>query len=816
MNLKLPTIIKDCQATVHTSSAIAFDLVEIHEIVFDTRKIKAVSASLFLCLAKHESDILHHINKAEEKGITIFLIPDGLTLPESDSIFLQVPDVIVAIQSIARKHRNRIAFTSIGITGSNGKTIIKEWLAQLLEIQFKVTKSPASYNSQLGVPLSVLLLEEDTKFGVFEAGISKIGEMQHIESIIKSDIGILTNIGDAHSAGFKDQKEKLLEKLKLFRSSKKLIFEEGDLIQESFIRLHNNKAELISWSLNHKSSQYFVEIDKNSDFALIHISGKHKLSAVFYLLDKASIKNVIHVIIAGLEIGLHPSYIIDRVKYMEPVSMRLVMKKAIRNCLIIDDSYNADLTSLENALDFANEQKKSRKLHLILTEFDQIKQDEQYYQKLGMIISQYKVDRISYVGTSKPVLIHSSKIEYYKNITALKRELISSPPENETLLMKGARRFQLDHLIADLNVKSHRTELIIDLNAISHNVKNYQAKMNQETLIMAVIKAGAYGSDSVSLAKHLLRCGIQYLAVAYYDEAIELRQEGISSPIMIMNPDPSLSYLAEQYDLELEIYSLDQLEKIIESSNHNLKIHIKIDSGMHRLGLRQKEMGQLKTLLKKSENLIVKSIFSHLSSAEDKKEDEFTRQQYDYFDQLSQQLLDSKITAIDPKKVWRHICNSNAALRFPEYHLGMIRLGIGLYGYIPDYNFKLAHCLKTYIAQVKDIEKGESVGYNRSFIADSDMRIATLCIGYADGISRKTGNGKINFSINGLPVRTVGNISMDTCSVDVTGMNVETGDEVIIFDSLESFNTLCELSEKTAYEFISGIGTRVVRTYIKE
>ncbi|MDA9773608.1 bifunctional UDP-N-acetylmuramoyl-tripeptide:D-alanyl-D-alanine ligase/alanine racemase [Saprospiraceae bacterium] len=815
MSILLSTIIDDSQANVITAASLSFDNIVVKEFIFDTRKVVEVSDALFLCLAKNHKDILHHISKAEAKGIHIFLVPKGISLPESKSIFLEVNDVISSIQEIATKHRDRHSVKVIGITGSNGKTIIKEWLAQLLEIQFDITKSPASFNSQLGVPLSVLLLNQNTDFGIFEAGISQPKEMAKLQPIINCSLGILTNIGDAHDIGFKNQDQKLVEKLQLFSESNQLIFEETTTIDKKKISNHC-AAELISWSTANNDTDYTIEVDKNQDFVLLHIAGKHKLSAIFYLTDKASIKNVIHVIIAGLELGLHSSYIIDRVKFLEAVSMRLVMKKALRNCIVIDDSYNADLTSLENALDFAKEQKKKRLLHLILTEFDQIKQDEQYYQRLGEIINKHSVDKISYIGATKPVLIHSEKINYFRTSQELQQQVKDNPPENETLLLKGARRFQLDNIIADLHAKSHRTEFVIDLNAISNNVKAYRDIIGPEVKIMAVIKAGAYGSDSISLAKHLLRCGVEYLAVAYYDEAIELRKEGISSPIMIMNPDPSLTYIAEQYDLELEIYSNDQLRSILKSTKHHLKLHLKIDSGMHRLGFRKEDKDELLLILNNENRVDVKSIFSHFSSAEDEKEDHFTQDQHIYFDELSKLLLESNTPAINPEKVWRHICNSHAAVRFPKFHYGMVRLGIGLYGYLSDPAFELAHTLKTYVAQVKQINAGDSVGYNRNFIANRPMQIATLCIGYADGLSRKIGNGKTHFFIQGMEVETVGNISMDTCSVNITGMNVNSGDEVIIYNSRKTFNDLASLSEKSPYEMISGIGQRVVRTYIKE
>ena len=824
MQLTLPTIIQDTHARVHTQSLRAFDTVKVRELVFDTRKVQFVDDALFLCLAKNKTDILHHIKKAEEKDIKIFLVPEGLVLPKSRSIFLVVENVIDAVQKIAIAHRNRFECKVVGITGSNGKTIIKEWLSQLLEMQFHVTKSPASFNSQLGVPLSVLGLHEETDFGIFEAGISEVNEMQKLQPIIDCDLGILTNIGDAHEAGFQNNHEKLVQKLQLFRNASKLIFEEEGELTKPVIS-HVVKCELINWSMSTSHADYFVKVDKNPDFTLIHISQKHELTVIFYLSDLASIKNVIHVIIAGLELGLHPSYIIDKVKYLEAVSMRLVMKKALRNCIVIDDSYNADLASLENALDFAHEQKKHRLLHLILTEFDQIRQDETYFQRLSAIISKYDIHHLSYIGHTQPVLIHSSKISYYETPELLKIELEENPPENEAILIKGARRFRLDRLIADMRSKSHRTELIISLDDIKNNIKHFRSLIPSKTKIMAVIKAGAYGSDSVTLAKHLLRCGIEYLGVAYYDEGLELRKEGISAPMMIMNPDPQLTYLAEQNNLELEVYSLDQMNRILSTVSHKLKLHLKIDSGMHRLGLVYDDLPALKKIIEDNDHIEIKSIFSHFSSAEDEGEDDFTKVQNSYFLRCYDFLIGEQIKTDDLfqaaslptlKHIPKHICNSNATMRFPQYHYDMVRLGIGLYGYLKNGHLVLAHKLKTYVAQVKSVKKGESVGYNRNFIADKDIKVATLCIGYADGISRKLGHGKASFTLQGKEVSTVGNISMDTCSVDVTDMFVRAGEEVIIYDSVEKFNQLIAVSEKSAYEFISGIGSRVVRSYEKE
>lgn len=791
----------------------------IKEIVFDSRKSVRTGHALFVGLSTDPFALVEHVEEAFDKGVLFCLTSNSLVKelsnglkPELLNHLLFVPDVLSALQKLAKSHRLQYDIPLIGITGSNGKTIVKEWLSQVLDLDHQLCKSPASYNSQLGVALSLLELEERHDIGVFEAGISKDGEMRQLSEMIQCNFGILTNIGDAHDVGFLNREHKFKEKWKLFNFAEKVILEKTELIDEYLSQVEIPKFQsLVSWSRETRDADYFVQCTNQNQGIQIKIEGRNTFEVDFHLVDRASVSNIIHVIIASLELGLTQRQISTRIAGLEPVSMRMLLKKVSRNCLLIDDSYNADLTSLENALDFAQEQKKERKLYLILSDFEQVRQDQAYFNTLKELIERQQIDLLYYVGEDLAFSLEGIPIRQFDDESGLRAELDNHPPEDALILLKGARKYQLDQLIRNFEVKSHRTTLEISLDAIRYNLQRYRSMHDQRPKMMAVIKAGAYGSDSIPLAKHLLRCGIDYLAVAYFDEAIELREEGIDGPIMIMNPDPSQEYLAAKYDLELEIYSLEQLEAFLNHANEYLKIHLKIDSGMNRLGFKKADLPKAIELIKENRGVEVKSIFSHFAAAEDPQQDVFTEHQYQYF-RTCFEFLKAELSLDD---TMQHICNSNAAVRFKSYQHDMIRLGIGLYGYVPNEEFQMAHKLCTYIAQIKHIEKGDSVGYNRSFIASSDMKIATLSIGYADGLSRKLGNGNACFYGQGKELPTVGHISMDTCVIDITNLDFKAGDEIVIFETISQFNQFCKASQKTAYEVMSNIGTRVVRNYVR-
>ena len=783
----------------------------IESFVFDTRKIYKTNNAIFLCLARSEKEILKHMEQAELLGIRCFICPKRIAFNSSKSIILQVDNVLIAFQKLAKQHRETYAIPIVGITGSNGKTIIKEWLSQILDSSYNVCKSPASYNSQLGVPLSLMNLKESSEIGVFEAGISKKNEMLSLNRIIQPNIGILSNIGDAHSEGFGNIEEKLFEKLLLFKNCQKLIIESTPIIENTLQDWNQSETEIIRWSTLDSSTDIFVETNKDKEGTFLEFHGNIKNQIHIPFQDNASVKNCIHVIICAIEIGLDFEKIQKEINFLEAVSMRLSLTKGKHNCLIINDSYNADLTSLENALDFANEQREDRALHLVLTEFDQIKRNNNYFNNRAKILSKFPIQKVHFIGQKDSLSLENIDVVKYQSIESLLQKFRKIPVKNCLILLKGARRFHLETLNAELELQAHRTELTISLDAIANNVKIFRDKTTSSTQILAVIKASAYGADSVALAKHLVKNGVQRLAVAYYEEAKELREEGVLTPLMIMNPDPIHSRLAKLHNLELEIYSLDQLKSIVSFGGIEQNIHLKIETGMNRLGFSSYDLQDLIHYLTTHPKIKITSIFSHFACAEDSNEDAFTHEQNRQLS-IAYETISQAIGYMPIK----HICNSNAAARFPNYHHDMIRLGIGLYGYLSIPSLQIAHGLFSYIAQVKTIFPGDSVGYNRTFVADKKMKIATVSIGYADGLSRKLGNGNFAFEIQGKKAPTIGSISMDTCAVDVTEIVVQAGDRVTLFDTFKSFYKMASVSEKSTYELISGIGTRVVRRFVKE
>ncbi len=767
----------------------------IDHIMFDSRKQNLGTCTLFLALGGDDK----HISEARAKGVRIFMLNSEPEIIGKDEIYLITDNVLLSFQKIAKAYRVKQNGLFIGITGTNGKTITKEWTHSILNKYSSTYKSPGSYNSQLGVPLSILGIEEEVNYAIIEAGISRPGEMKLLESIIQPNIGILTTMGDAHSEGFDSFNQKLKEKIILFRDCEKLIYESNEKVGE----LNYNAlldVEKISWSKTKNSTLYKVSVEKENNAKII-ISGKKRASFIFPFKDEASISNIIHVIILCLELGLTEEEIQAHLMDIRPVSMRLELMKAPRNCLLINDSYNSDIISLHSALEFAMMQKNDRGLTLILSEFDDQKDNKQFYDRLLQLIQSYPVDQFFYVG--KP----SNSLDYdllFEDTSSLLNYLIKNKLESQLILIKGARRYRLEHIAIFLQENPHRTILETKLESISDNMKYFKSLGEAKHKIMAVVKAGAYGSDSIRIGKYLDNFGIDYLAVAFIEEGIELRKEGIKKPIMVMNPDPSLFFLAAEYDLEPEIFSISQLEKVDFSKKIN--IHINIDSGMNRLGFKEGELDELVSFLKDKKSVRVASIFSHLSSSDEYKKETLNRGQAYYFDRCFEKLEDK--LGYRPLK---HICNSHGAIYFPEMHYDMIRVGIGMHGLIAEEGLTCSHRLVTFIAQIKQVKKGESVGYNQGFIADKDMKTATISIGYADGISRKHGKGNSSFYINGMAHKTVGNIAMDTCIIDISGMDVKSGDEVVIFENKEQLFSLCEIAEVIPYEFLCGIGKRVAR-----
>ena len=777
MQLRLTDMIIEGITQIHSEiSKEEIDSKVIDHVMYDSRMHNVGKEALFLGLASNKK----HMEQARDKGVRIFMLN---FLPEQrleNEIYIECQDVLKSFQDIAQQYRKNHKATYIGITGSNGKTITKEWIYTLVKQSFLSSKSPASYNSQLGVPLSLLGIEKGVELAIIEAGISKKNEMSKLEQMIHPDIGVLTTMGDAHAEGFNSFEEKLSEKLKLFRSCKKIIFERTKEIDEAvFSELES--AELISWSKDKNSGTYHVGI-KIKDETTLTISGKHSAEFKFPLRDNASISNILHVIILSLELSIPIDKIQEQLYHIRPISMRLELMKAPQNCLLINDSYNADLTSLQSALEFAMTQKNKRGLTLILSEFDDQVSNLQFYTRLNNLLKSYSIDNFYYVGKN-----HSS-LDYdmlFEKTSDLLNFLIKNKPQSELILIKGARRFKFETIASYLQENPHRTILQTKLSSVSKNIKYFKSLGEGKHKIMAVVKAGAYGSDSVRIGKHLENFGVDYLAVAYIEEGIELRNEGIKKAIMVMNPDPSLFSLAAEYDLEPEIFSIEQLKEI--DFFKEFRIHVNIDSGMNRLGFKQEQLDELIEFISMNKSIKVSSIFSHLSSSDEESKSDVSRSQARYFTECYDKLEEA--LGYSPIK---HLCNSYGALHFPEMHFDMIRVGIGMHGLIKNEMLECSHRLISFVAQVKEVKKGESVGYNQGFTAVRDMKTATVSIGYADGISRKHGNGNSSYYIDGVAYKTVGKIAMDTSIIDVTGSEVKEGDEVVIFENREQLFELCK------------------------
>jgi alanine racemase len=731
---------------------------------------------------------------------------------------------------MARSHREKFSIPVIGITGSNGKTIVKEWLYQLLSNDRKTVRSPKSYNSQIGVPLSVWQLDPRYEIAIFEAGISEPDEMDKIQTIIKPTIGIFTNIGEAHGENFLSTQQKVGEKLKLFTRSETLIYcLDHSEIFEIIIRSGIQKIiKTFSWSRQKTDADLFIKEISGNETVFTKIRGifrGREISIRIPFTDEASIENAIHCWAAMLLLGYDPGEVSPRFEALQPIAMRLELKDGINHCTIINDSYNSDINSLGIAIDFLRQQANHRKKTIILSDILQSGKDEdELYGRIAEIMVTNKINRLIGIGPAIAKQMDKFQLEkeFYPSTEDFLHRFSFTAFSNEVILLKGARVFEFEQISQALQQKTHETVLEINLNALVHNLNYYRSIVRPDTKIMAMVKAFSYGIGSFEVANALQFHRIDYLAVAYADEGVELRKAGITAPIMVMNPDEESFDQIIAHSLEPEIYSfriLDKLEKAIKKNilpkNKPVKIHIKLDSGMHRLGFLEDEVPELVTRLLANNMLYAESVFSHLAASEDAGADEFTLQQIDVFERMSRQITES---ATHP--VFRHILNSAGISRFPQAQYEMVRLGISLYGVatLDSEQSKLESVarLKSTISQVKEIKKGDSVGYNRAFIADQDIRIAIVPIGYADGLSRSLSNGRGHLFVNRTMAPIVGHVCMDMCMLDLTGIVAQEGDEVTVFGPERPLKDLADEMGTIPYEVLSGLSRRVKRVYYHE
>ena len=809
-------------------------------IFFDSRKVFFPSTSLFIALKGPRRNGHNFIPELYKKGIRNFIVCEEIDpgeYPAANILF--VKDGLSALQQLAAFHRKKFDIPVIGITGSNGKTIVKEWLYQLLQPNFNIVRSPKSYNSQIGVPLSVWEMNKQHTLGIFEAGISQPGEMDKLNEIIQPTIGILTNIGEAHSEGFESIDQKVQEKIKLFNTAELVIYCSDEWVADKAIVLKYESIthktgkypfRIFSWGKIQKADLQVLEINKNKNGTEIIASYQNAETAIqIPFTDDASIQNAITCWCVMLHLGIKDTVIAKRMKVLQPVNMRLELKKGINHCTIINDSYSADLNSLHIALDFLKQMGGVAKSSIILSDFFQTgMNDEELYARIAADLSQHKIDRVIGIGMniSKHLKFendsstHMIQSEFYPSTEDFISRFRFSDFRDEAILVKGARVFSFEQIIQLLELKVHQTELEINLNAVAHNLQQYQKLLQPSTKLMAMVKAFAYGSGGAEIANTLQYHKVDYLGVAYADEGMELRKAGITLPMMVMNAEKETFEALVNHQLEPVIFSFTMLRMLDgflkREGIKNYPVHLEIETGMNRLGFAMQDIEHLCKQLTTTSSFRVQSVFSHLAASEDPMQDEFTNRQYELFKQACNVLHDHL-----GYRFLRHLSNSAAILRHRQMQLDMVRLGIGLYGVDSAVTGKLdlqpVATLKSTIAQIRQLKAGETVGYNRKGIIERDSVIATVSIGYADGFSRKFGNGAGKILIRGHLAPVIGTVCMDMTMVDVTDIpGAKQGDEVIIFGKDISIQDLANWAGTIPYEIMTGISERVKRVYYEE
>ena len=790
----------------------------VDSISIDSRSLQNDENTLFFALYGPNHDGHLFIEELIAKGVSHFVvkkIPEGLELKAK---FLIVEDTLDALQKFAAYYRSQFDFPIIGITGSNGKTIIKEWLNFLLSPDYNIIRSPKSYNSQVGVPLSILGINEKHNLGIFEAGISQMHEMDKLQKIIQPTIGILSNIGSAHDEGFSSVAEKIKEKLKLFISVNVLILNKNKTIC-AFI---NPKIKQFSWCSDDKSADVFITKKNIGEVTELHVTYREETFPITIpFQDQASIENAIHCMMVMLYFGYNHKVIQARMALLYPVEMRLKVKNGIYNCTLIDDSYSSDFQSLKIALDFLENQKQHKKKTLILSDiFQSGLGNEELYSLVSQLIISNKINRV--IGIGETITQYKNKFINcitFKNVSDFTNAFEKLNFENETILIKGARNFHFEEIVSMLEEKTHETVLEINLNAISHNLTFYKSKLDPKTKMMVMVKAFGYGNGGFEIAKLLEHHKVDYLGVAFADEGISLKNAGIRVPIMVLNPETTSFTAIIQHHLEPEIYSVKGLKAFLKIAEQkklkHFPIHIKIDTGMHRLGFEEDNLEDLIQILKGNETVQIKSILSHMATSDDLNHDAFSKSQIALFEKLSTQIqIELNIKPI------RHILNTSGITNYPEAQYDMVRLGIGLYGISNDEEeqkeLENVGTLKSVISQIRTIDKGESVGYGRRFIADRSTKVATIPIGYADGIRRSWGNGVGYVTINGKQAKIIGSICMDMLMVDVTDIDCKEGNTVIVFGENPTVPFMAKQLNTIPYEILTSISQRVKRVFFRE
>ena len=795
-------------------------------LLLDSRKIISPLNSLFFAIKGKRHDGHKFVADLYREGVRNFIVEKQAQFNAShyyEANIIEVDNAVTALQEVAAFHRSQFAVPVIGITGSNGKTIVKEWLSQLLAKDYNIVRSPKSYNSQTGVPLSVWEMNEQHTLGIFEAGISLPGEMERLQKVIQPTIGLFTTIGTAHDEGFESRKQKIDEKLKLFKGVEVLFYHKDYQELDSEINKNYPSLKKFTWSFKLPADLLIKEARKDGRKTTIHaLYQGQSLNFTIPFSDDASIENVLHGVAVLLYFNTEPHELQARLQGLHNIAMRLELKEGINSCYIVDDTYNNDLAGLSIAINFLDQQKQKEAKTVILSDLLESGMEEaDLYKKIGRMMKEKNIDR--FIGIGETISRNKNAFQlnssFYKSTEEFLAELNEESFKEEMILVKGARVFRFEKIIRRLQQKAHGTVLEVNLDALSNNLNFYRGRLKPQTKIMVMVKAFAYGSGSFEVANLLQFHRVDYLAVAYADEGALLRENGISLPIMVMNPSATTFDKMFQYNLEPEIYTFKILKECLDFLKANevsAKIHLKIDTGMKRLGFEEKDIKELAIILKQeASRLQIASIFTHLAGADEEEHNSFTRQQMDKFKQMAHYLED-KLGI----KTIKHALNSAGIVRFPEEQMDMVRLGIGLYGVeatgLLQEQLQTVGTLKTIISQIKEVKKGETVGYCRVGKAVNDMLIATIAIGYADGYNRRFSNGKGKVLINGKLCPIIGNVCMDMCMVDITGVEAYEGDEVILFGEDLSISTLAKEIGTIPYEILTNVSERVKRVFYTE
>ena len=797
----------------------------------DSRSLCFPEETLFFALRSDRNDGHHYIPELYRRGVRNFVVenvPDNFSTLYKHANFLKVSNTLVALQQLTTHHRKAFDIPVVGITGSNGKTMVKEWLSQLLSYDRNVTRSPKSYNSQIGVPLSVWLLNESSQIGLIEAGISKVGEMQALHDIILPTVGVLTSLGAAHQENFSSLEEKCNEKLLLFKGTQALVYQLDDKIAAKCITAAHYDGQLLAWSGHDTTAAFYVNsIEKHETTSTINYIWQQTTQGSYTLpfIDDASISDSITCAVVALHFGVQPDVLAQRMAVLEPVAMRLEVKEGQHGCTLINDSYNSDINSLDIALDFMNRRpdQKRRERTLILSDIYQSGETEQQlYADVAALVKERGVKKFIGIGTAlgrqKQAFEGLETKYFFDNIDDFIGGKVFKSLHDEVILLKGARSFGFDKLTELLVKKVHETVLEVNLNAVVDNLNWYRSFLKPETKLVCMIKADAYGAGAVEIAKTLQEHRVDYLAVAVADEGATLRRNGITGNIMIMNPEMSSFKTLFDYDLEPEVYSFRLLDALIKAAEKEgitgYPVHIKLDTGMHRLGFNPRtDIDQIIEKLHHQNALIPRSVFSHFVGSDSNDFDSFSARQFALFNEGSK-----KLQAAFSHRILRHMDNSAGIEHFPERQLDMCRLGLGLYGINPRNNAIMNNVstLKTTILQLRNVPAGETVSYSRRGIIEKDSVIGAIPIGYADGLNRRLGNRNCYCLVNGKRAYYIGNICMDVALIDVTGIDCEEGDSVEIFGDHLPVTVLSDAMGTIPYEVLTTVSNRVKRVYFQD